>query len=485
MIAFEKKVFAWIEQHGLVAVGATVVAAVSGGADSLALLHFLHRHKDRLRITVVAAHLNHCLRGAASAADRGVVQAYCNEWHIPLFSGERDVRQWAEEQGEHNTEAAARAVRYGFLRQVADICGGAVIATAHHLDDQSETIFMHLLRGSGLQGLCGMAPYCDGVIRPFLSVSKAEILSYCETEGLSYCTDESNLDTDYLRNHLRLNVLPYLTQSHPNLTQSLWNLGEICRGEHDYLTEQTEAIYEAINPRIGSVDGEFSAAAFFRLPLALQRRVVQYFFRMFQAKQGRIGAETLSFAQVEQIRSLAPGEQLVLPGNVRCERQAEQFVFSRLQRRKEGSVHTGGFSYPLAEIQEQVRLPFSELGFALEILAVPDGEQPFAQATVVDSHCLYLPAAVGRDMTLRSRRAGDHFAPQSMVGSMKLKKYLINEKIPLAQRELVPLLAREGEIFWVIPGRFGRIDALTGEKTAGAQGGWYIRVVYSDEPRKG
>ncbi len=472
----EKAVFSFIAEKQLISSNSVVVAAVSGGADSLALLHFLHTHRHVWGIEVVGAHLDHCLRGEASVADRKAVIDFCQKAQIPLFSVAQDVRRQAECEKDHNIEGVARAVRYDFLRQAANICHGAVIATAHHQDDQSETILMHLLRGSGMQGLCGIASKSDDVIRPFLCITKEEILAYCKEYGLIYCTDESNFDTSYFRNDIRLRVLPLLQQYNPNISQNLANLGEICARENDYLITKTKEAYRTIGAWVDGAGGSFFYEPFSRLPIALQRRVLQHFFRLFQDNGHKLKEQTLSFTHIEGIRTLAEGEQMVLPGNVLCCREEGQFIFSHMRR--EQATVVMGFACPLATVERKAIFSFPAWSWDVEICPADDVRLPQDKITVIHKNSVFIPAELGVNLTLRSRRAGDVFSPRGMRGYMKLKKYFINEKIPIAIREQIPLLAREEEIFWVIPQRLGNIDIITGKnREMQKTKGWYITAV--------
>ncbi len=483
----EKKILDFIRKKQLLMTGSTVVVAVSGGADSLALLHILHRHRAQWGIQVVGAHLDHCLRGDASKQDRKLVMDYCAAAGIPLFSSSWNVAHQAAQGNDHNIEGAARTARYRFLFQVADICGGAVIATAHHQDDQAETILMHLLRGSGMGGLGGMGAKAGRLIRPFLGVTKIEILDYCAAYGLSYCTDMSNFDTTYLRNRIRLELIPLLKEYNPQVVSSLVNLGEICIAENDYLDQQTAAAYEKIAVSIGPERGTFAVEPFCLLPVPLQRRVLQKFFRMFQGVADKIGSSNssqlgidaplaLPFAAIESIRHLSLGEKFTLPGDILCSREAEQFVFSYAGRQLVAKEPVS-FSYALGNIRESVVLTFPVAVCRVQITPGQYDDAGGEDIVLLEKSKVFVPAAIGQDMVIRSRKDGDVFSPCGMAGSMKLKKYFINEKVPHTLRDSLPLLANDREILWVLGKRFGNRCREKGEAIQKqAIDGWYITV---------
>lgn len=454
----EEKVRHFIETQQLVQPGQKLVVAVSGGADSMALLHFLWNYyrQEICRGEVVAAHLDHCLRPGESAQERQMVIDYCRQNGIPLLSQAIAVKEWAREHGVSNLEEAARTVRYGFLRQAAKICGANRIATAHHQDDQAETILMHLLRGSGMPGLGGMAPQNGRIIRPFLAISKKEILAYCAAYRIPYCTDQSNFDQSYLRNRIRWELLPLLQQYNPQVTMALTNLGEICREENQYLEGVTAAVYEKMAPYLAAGEGSFAGENFLGLPLALRRRFLQYFFRKFQAASGIVNytsRESLSFRHIQAIMQLKTGEQTVLPGHIFCRREEEKFIFSR----KQPQPAEKDICYALTEITAETELIFPDRQEKIRITPLREPILAGDKITALSSKQVLVPWQMGAGICLRTRKEGDTFSPRGMQGTMKLKKYFINEKIPPGLREHWPLLAREQQILWVCGKRFGNM----------------------------
>ncbi|MDN5307530.1 MAG: tRNA(Ile)-lysidine synthase, partial [Eubacteriaceae bacterium] len=209
----EKKVLHYIHENDLITAGDHVLIGVSGGADSLALLHFLDHFKKTLKIKVGVAHLNHCLRGDAADNDEALVRDYCQARKIPFFSGHRNVKDMASDQ-KISLEEAGRQARYAFFEKVCQEQGYNRIALGHHLDDQAETVLMRLIRGTGIKGISGIRSN-RSVIRPFLTISKKEILDYCAVKDLIFCTDESNFSNVYTRNKIRLEIMPKILAVNP------------------------------------------------------------------------------------------------------------------------------------------------------------------------------------------------------------------------------------------------------------------------------
>src|SRR5579875_2165050 len=216
-----ERVIACIDRHQLLPERGEIVVAVSGGADSLCLLHLLHRlcgpGKRYPAVSLRAAHLNHMLRGAESARDASVVANIIESWAIPFTSGEIDVIALAKAE-KRSLEEAARIARYRFLRGIAK---GGRIAVAHHADDQVETLLLHWLRGSGLSGMVGMQPRQQDIIRPLLAVSRAETRAYCQENGITPLEDHSNIDPRFVRNRIRHELLPLLRQLNPGIQRTL------------------------------------------------------------------------------------------------------------------------------------------------------------------------------------------------------------------------------------------------------------------------
>ena len=208
---------ALIREYDMLPPGTRALCAVSGGADSVCLLHMLSQRED---ISVVAAHYNHQLRGQESDRDEQFVRELCGKWRIPLMVGRGDVKAFARNE-KRSTEEAGRILRYAFLRETAEALGGALIATAHNADDNAETILFNLIRGTGLRGLTGIAPMRDGLIRPLLKCSRQDIEEYLQAHDLPHVEDSSNTDETYSRNRIRHQVIPVLQELNPKAIEHI------------------------------------------------------------------------------------------------------------------------------------------------------------------------------------------------------------------------------------------------------------------------
>lgn len=442
----------FIARHGTPAAGDTVLAACSGGPDSVALVHALAGLKGEYGFTLAVAHVNHLLRGAESDADAAFVDELAARLGLPFYQTSVDAASYAEETG-RSLQDAARAVRWRWLRATAAGLGGAVIATGHHADDQAETVLLNLFRGAGSAGLAGMKPAAAGIIRPLLAVDRAAIDDYCREHGLASRLDSSNLSTDYQRNLLRLEVMPRLAAAfNANLAATLGRTAQVVGDEHEYVAGAAAAAW----PRVARQEGEALAVdcrALAELPVALRREV---FRQALEKKRGNLTG--ISFLHVEKLLELASegttGNAVTLPGGLTA-------------RREYGDVLLTAAVPPAAGITPP--------GVAL---AVPGTtEVPVLGATVTARLSAERPPDAGPDsavfawdelsppLYVRTRADGDVFRPAGLGGSKKLKEFFIDAKVPRRRRDGVPVIADSRGILWLA----GLRQAERGRAGAGTQ----------------
>jgi len=423
-----------------------VLAAVSGGPDSMAMLHMLKSLGDELGFPVIAAHVNHKLRGAEADAEAELVRRTAESWGVPCVVGEIDMPAYLARTGE-NAQAAARRLRYEFLRRAALERGAEAIATAHHADDQAETVLMRLMRGTGPGGLAGIAEQRKEesleLIRPLLRISKKEILQYCERNGVPYATDSSNLESRYFRNAVRLELLPLLERYNPAVRSSLARLAEIAAAEDDYLQRAArEAFAELVRP-----EGDGWAAdrrGFCKLHLALQRRLIKLILNCLSNR-----GIPVDFDRVEDILAAAVADaptvsRMDLGGGAVWLREYDRMVFASAAEAAKAKTFCHVVPFPDTEIE----VPEAGLVFRFQTLPAPDeGEFGADRRTAwFDLTELRFPLRV------RSREKGDRMEPFGLGGSKKVQDIFVDAKIPRSRRDRTPLLADgDGRILW-IPG---------------------------------
>src|SRR5437764_5495247 len=297
----QEKISTYIDQHQLLPQSGTIIVAVSGGADSLCLLHVLHQlcgnspHARYPRVQLHVAHLNHLLRGAESYRDAATIAQLARSWGLAATIGEVDVPALA--RAEHRSlEEAARAARYSFLREVAQ---GRPIAVAHHADDQVETLLLHWLRGSGLSGMVGMLPRQQDIIRPLLEVSHEQTTAYCQEHGIVPVEDLSNADAAFLRNRIRHQLLPLMESINPGFRDTFLRNAGVLRTDLDYIETQVDACWPQVVTKEQDEAITLNAQALIELPPALQRHLL----RRVTARlcQGQSPLEIRHYALIEDL----------------------------------------------------------------------------------------------------------------------------------------------------------------------------------------
>ena len=418
--------------------GRRVVVAVSGGRDSMVLLHALHAIQTQAALTLHVATFDHRLR-AESQADAAFVAAWCAQHNIPCTIGTAAVRDEAAARQE-NIEATARRLRYGFLAATARTQGATALVTAHHADDQAETVLWHVVRGTGLDGLGGMAeaapcPFAPDLTlyRPLLSLARADLHAYQQRHAVPFREDSSNADLAYTRNRLRHEVLPALAQLNPSVTQALVRLAANARDAQHAVDQQLE---QAL--RIHAVcaqDGwRVPRRVFLAWARAVQARFVQRAFYAL-APDAELGHERVQRALA--LAAQGRGDRVVeLPAGVRVRVRASMFCVERTPPAFAAVLLPEGHAPQELTYGAPVRL-------AAHTLTMHAAPQPNAIAQ------LHLPAGV--TVRLRARQTGDAWQPKGLGGHKQtLKKWFIDHKVPLAVRARVPLLEVNGRIAAVI-----------------------------------
>ncbi|HZQ09870.1 MAG TPA: tRNA lysidine(34) synthetase TilS, partial [Anaerolineae bacterium] len=406
-----KKLRSTITEHQLINQGDALVVGVSGGPDSLALLHALRALAPEFELTLHVAHLNHQLRGDESDADEAFVLSIAREWELPAASARWDVRGYAEEN-HLSIEEAARSLRYQFLLGAAAQVGAQAIAVAHNADDQVETILLHFLRGAGLSGLRGMEYktllWADDIsrtfelIRPFLDIPRAEIEAYCIENNVQPRIDQSNFDTTILRNRLRLEVIPYLEKINPNFREVVRHSTRALADDYAYINQNVIGIFDRMT-RTENGAFIFDRKWFRALPINLQRGVLrEALTRLHRIKY-------VGWVQIENARQVAAeknaGAEATLPQGLRLVVGYDDFTIGEALPLPDAPLLLNGESISL-NIGDAIPLPNSDWSVKATLIRPPSSvvRRPSSVA-LLDSAKLCAP------LTLRPRRAGDRFAP--------------------------------------------------------------------------
>lgn len=427
-----------LRTHSLVEPGQRVLVAFSGGADSTALLHLFTRLRESWSLEVIAAHLNHALRGEQSDADEAHCRQVCAGWRVPFFSRKVEVAQEAK-QRRLSVETAAREVRYAFLQEVADAIEADVIALGHTRDDQVETVLLNLTRGSGTAGLAGMPVRRGRIIRPLLQISRQQIVAYCALHGLRFVEDVSNTDPRYSRNRIRHHVLPELRRVNPRVDEAVERLANVLSDEERWWQGYMQTLEPEFTLRRTEDEWYLSLEWLARQPEAVQRRVIRYAVQNLHP-EGR----ELEFEQVERLReAIRTGRRagVTLRGG-----QLHAAVTQRTLR-----VWLKRDVPPVAyEIVVQVpgETPVPPAGITLfaEHSALPD-----AHAWRQDNWEVWCDASrVGKQLVVRNWRRGDRLQPLGLSGHRKLSDIFVDRKVPAHLRRRIPVVCDEEGIVWVV-----------------------------------
>jgi tRNA(Ile)-lysidine synthase len=454
-----KKVYLTIEGYDLIRPGETVVCAVSGGPDSVAMLHMLGELAEvqQLHWKLHVAHVNHGLRGPDSEGDEAFVRDLAEKAKLPFHSTQVDVR--ALQKKERLTlEEAARKLRYDYLEKVALEVGAQKIALAHNLDDQAETILHRILRGTGLRGLKGMAPirviskkHDLFAVRPLIETERYEIETYLKDRSLAVRTDLSNLDTTITRNRIRHSLLPLIEREfNPRVKMALVKLGQTAGSFYLLLREIANDFYENTRMLSGEDDVCLSAQEFSKLPPAIQTLIID---RAVKTLLGHV--PQLNFEHYLEIIAL-------------CGNQAFQKAISLprgLEARREGYVLKIGRAHeapaPVKFTPKKLAVPgrtvIKKLNVRIEaeilegkIVGLKDyiRNKDYTEE-IVDQEKIRGPLVV------RLRKEGDQFVPLGSRHSIKLKKFFIDNKVPKALRDRTPIVSDGSRIVWVVGYRIG------------------------------
>lgn len=436
----KQKVLDFIRRHQLLQEGTTVVVGVSGGPDSLALLHFLWRKKEEFNIHIVAAHVDHQLRGRESEEDLLFVQRYCLERQISFEGKKLDVKSY-QLLHKVSLQMAARECRYTFFEEVMNRHKGHYLALAHHGDDQVETMLMKQVRGTYSYGLSGIPlkrPFANGmIIRPFLGITKDEIVQYCIEECLEPRIDPSNTSDTYVRNRFRQHVLPFLKEENTKVHLHFQQLSEWNGEDERFLEELTRERMEKVIRKKEKEETSIYVSEFCQLALPLQRRGIHLILNYLYGKNSPI----FSAIHIEKVRQLLasdqPSLQIQLPKNLVVRRSYGICTFS-----------FNDVSKSMTEIDQILSVP----GMIETKLGKISGEIVFHYPKEKENKFSYICHADGlhHSFLIRTMKAGDRINLKGLDGTKKISRLFIDKKIDQSKRNIWPIVVDDsGEIVWV------------------------------------
>ncbi|MFH1381563.1 MAG: tRNA lysidine(34) synthetase TilS [Chloroflexota bacterium] len=449
----EERVRRFLTGNGLDSSQSPLLVAVSGGPDSVCLLHVLVQELD---IKLHIAHLDHQLRGAESEADARYVAWLAAELDVPVTIGQRDVKAFRAR--EHlSLEEAAREVRYSFLAEVAKSIGAEKVAVAHTADDNVETILMHLIRGTGSRGLCGLQsttrwPFPGGnltIVRPLLQVTRQETLGYCQQHQLEPRSDSTNLSLSPLRNRIRHQLLPLLQGYNHGINEALLRMASLVNDDLAFLDKEAARLRGSVVHAQGNTL-VFNKQKFLEVPMALKRHLLR---RGIEQLTG--GLKDIEARHIEEIvgaLSQPAGRRFILPDGLVFAIEYDRYLL--------GADPAALSPLPVLSGEFAINIPGETSIPGWHIRASESGPEGGAVKTERFTAC-FDRDSVGNELIVRHHRPGDRFQPLGMNQPKKLAEFMIDAKIPRAWRQRVPLVSTSEQVLWVVGWRIDDRTKIT------------------------
>lgn len=437
-----------IKKYNMLEYGDCVVVGLSGGPDSMCLLHILMELRKTWGLKIFAAHLNHQFRGKEADEDALYVKKKCEEWGIDVFVQVFNVPAFAKEKG-LSSEEAGREIRYKLFYEVAEKVRANKIAIAHNMNDNAETVLMNLFRGSGIEGLKGIEAKRGQIIRPLINVRRNEIEAYCREKDLSPRIDKTNLQPIYGRNKIRLELIPYIEKNfNSNIMSTLQRLSDIVTIENDFLNEEAEKELLKI-AIIGENSIEYNINKMHDIHPALLRRVIRIGIEKLTGSLK--GIEYRNIESVVDLLTKGTGAAAMLPQNIKAYISYNKLILSI-------NTKPENYKYYL-ELENDKDNIAQYFDFTIRLTTV---EASKITDIKKDKYKVYIDKdKVKQKLVLRNRFDGDVFSPIGLKGSKKLKEYFIDEKIPKEERDKILLIADGKEIVWVLGRRLSEKYKIT------------------------
>lgn len=448
----ENKVINTIQENSLIDNGDAVLAALSGGADSVCMVSILYKLQKSLGITVAAAHLNHMIRGAEADRDEAYARELCKKYKIPFYARRTDVPEYAIKKG-ISEELAGRELRYEFFDELCKKHGYNKIATAHNKCDKAETVLMRVMRGTGVDGLCGIKYKRDNIIRPVLDLSREEIESYCKENTIDYKTDSTNESTDYTRNRVRCELIPFIKEKfNPNIIDTLCSLSDNAAEDAEFINGYAERLYMRINSPMPH-----------RKPVVLDIKSLKMLDRSIRHRMYAIASrETMNdeyklerkhFEMTDELLEKETGAVISLPLGLKVSVKYGWLEFDTYDSVAKEAERR--FCY---EIEPDIYFETMDLRF--EVTDVCHNLEK--NQMILDYDKLE-----GKRLTVRNRRMGDKMVIYKDGRSRKLKDYWIDKKVPREERDNIPLLCADKEIVAIIGDRVAENHKINKESKKG------------------
>lgn len=451
-----KKIRTTISRYELLSPTDTVIVGVSGGSDSVCLLYLLMQ-LDNLNLKPVIAHVNHCLRGKESERDAKFVEQLADDLRLEFELLVEDAEEYALRSG-RSIEESGRIIRYNFFNELSKKHKADKIATAHTLDDQVETVLMRFIRGSGIKGLAGIPYFREpNIVRPLLDTSKYEIKKFLKDNKIKWVEDSSNLGEEFLRNRIRLKLIPALKEFNPNLETTISRTSELFSQNESFISIATLKTFEKVF--------EKHEKSFYIGDLRKFNKIHTYMkYTIIREAISRINENLLNidfdhtYSALELLNSEKVSGEINLPGDIIVAKSYNHFVITHK------SEINPAYSYEVDSFGEHI---FEHVSFKIKKVKV-------SRKDLGTNIALISPHKFSFPIEIRNFRPGDKFIPFGMKGEKKLKDFFIDEKVPRYLRKLCPLFIINGEIAWICGLRLSEKFRVTGKEAV------KIRLIYPD-----
>lgn len=435
MVSFEQKYINFCQKHKLFDNREVIVAGVSGGVDSMVMLSLLLEYAEQFHINVVVVHFNHMLRGKKADDDQKMVETFCRERKIKFICQKADVVQFAKDN-KISFEMAGRQLRYNFFEEVATEYKHSVIATAHILNDNTETLLMRIFKGTGLQGLCGIDFQRENIIRPMLFAEKKELYIYAKEHNIPFSDDHTNFENDCLRNVIRNEILPRIKKEiNPNIDENLYNLSVTATEYSNFIKNNISEILDNIFYRQSSYEIVLKIDDLKDLDIVERKEVLLQTFRLLDSNIDSYPG----FSTMEQI------DNLLFTSDVGRYVKAYQNILIEIGRKFLYIVNLQKMNWQNIEISPGKIYPMEFFIFSSKFIKFEE----FSAVNNLRNNEFIDADKITGGLVLRHWQEGDRFKPFGNKFSKKLSDFFIDEKVPRFKKQYIPILADDEKILWI------------------------------------
>lgn len=438
MKEIKNQFLSFVQDKNLINYGDKIVVGLSGGPDSVCLLSLLNSIKEELNIQIVAAHINHMLRGIEADLDQEYARKKCNDLNIEFFSQKVDIGSYAKTHG-LSTESAGRKVRYEYFNHIMNTKSFNKIATAHNANDQAETVLMHLMRGTGIDGLTGIPVIReDKYIRPILFMTRDQVEEYCRENGDKPRIDKTNLEREYSRNKVRLDLLPYMKEHfNKDIISAINRMADLLEQDNNYINKQAEGIFT--RACYNKDEAVVIKSKYFECDRAIISRIIRK--AIMNVNGDKFNIEMKHIDEVINLNMLGTNKSVNLPGNVYAEN-----VYGDIHIKKKFEM-TENLEEQKVIHRSEIENKLIEFGeYVLEFNVILNEQSiNFSKNNLIK----YFNYDNINIVIIRYRKDGDRMVPFGMSGSRKIKDILIDKKIPVDLRNKIPVIEFDDEIAWL------------------------------------